>query len=104
MFKFTTIYCKVDDEQMLEDFFSSTHLPLAEALPNLEKREISRVVRKPGGQSRYQLMFELYFQNETVFKLSLASPEGVKLVEALKPWAEAKIITWFFSESFEEDI
>jgi hypothetical protein len=49
-------------------------------------------------------LFVLYFQNETVFNLSLASPEGVKLVAALKPWAEAKIITWFFSESFEEDI
>lgn len=103
MFKFTTIYRKVDDEQKLEDFFSGTHLPLAEALPQLKKREMSRVLRKPGGASRFHLMFELYFENETAFKEAIATETGVALIQALTPWAEAKIITWYFSDSFEED-
>ena len=104
MFKFTTIYRQVDDPEKLEAFFSSTHLPLAEALPNLMKREISRVLRKPGGPSRFYLMFELYLADEADFQMALASETGLELVQALKPWADAKIITWYFSEAFEEDI
>lgn len=104
MFKFTTIYRKVDDEEKLEDFFSGTHLPLAEALPNLRKREISRVLRKPGGASRFYLMFELYFDSEEDFQMAIATETGGQLIQALKPWADAKIITWYFSDSFEEDI
>lgn len=101
-FKFTTIYRKVDDEEKLETFFSGTHLPLAESLPNLSKREVSRVLRKPGGQSRYYLMMELYFDSELAFQQAMSSEVGVQLVQALAPWAEAKLITWFFAESFEE--
>ncbi len=104
MFKFVTIYRRVDDEEALETFFSQTHLPLAESLPNLVKRELSRVNRKPGGESRFHLMFELYFESETVFQEAMLTESGVLLIEALKPWADAKIITWFFTESFEEDI
>lgn len=102
MFKFTTIYRQVEESEQLETFFSGTHLPLAEALPHLVKREISRVTRKPGGQSRFYLMVELYFESETEFQLAMASETGLQLVQALKPWEEAKLISWFFAESFEE--
>lgn len=102
MFKFTTLYRKVDDEEKLEDFFSGTHLPLAEALPNLVKREISRVNRKPGGQSRFHLMVELYFEDEAAFAQAMTTETGGRLIQALELWAEARLITWFFSESFEE--
>ena len=40
MFQFTTIYYRVDDEEKLESFFSSTHLQLAEQLPGLVKSEV----------------------------------------------------------------
>ncbi len=104
MYKFVTIYRKVDDDEILEEFFSNTHLQLAEQLPNLLKREVSRVIRKPGGESRFHLMFELYFESEKTFQAAIATPTGIQLIQALKPWAEAKIITWYFTESFEEEI
>jgi uncharacterized protein (TIGR02118 family) len=102
MYKFVTIYRKVDDEAKLEEFFSGTHLLLAEALVGLRKREVSRVMRKPGGPSRYHLMLELYFEDEAAFQQAMVSETGVRLMQALTPWAEAKIITWFFAESFAE--
>ncbi len=103
MFKFVTLYRRVDDEMALEAFFSTTHLPLAEKLPHLVKREVSRINRKPGGgESRFHLMFELYFDSESQFQQAMSSETGVALIQALKPWADAKIITWFFSDSFEE--
>jgi uncharacterized protein (TIGR02118 family) len=101
-YKFTTIYRKVDDEQQLEAFFSQTHLPLAEQLPYLVKRELSRITYKPGGQSRFYLMLELYFNSQAHFNEAILSEPGVQLIQALTPWAEAKIISWYFAECFEE--
>jgi len=105
MYKFVTIYRLVDDIDLLEEFFSTIHLQLAERLPGLQKREVSRVTHKPGGQaSRFHLMFELYFNSEKAFQEAMNSEVGAQLVQALMPWTEAKIITWYFAESFEEEI
>lgn len=104
MYKFVTLYRRVDDEVALEEFFSQTHLPLAEQLPGMVSREVSRISHKPGGESRYHLMFELYFDSRISFEAAMATPIGVQLIAALTPWAEAKIITWFFADSFLEDM
>jgi uncharacterized protein (TIGR02118 family) len=103
MFKFVTIYRRVDDEAALEDFFSTTHLPLAEKMPGLLKSEVSRITSKPGGESRFHLMYELYFESSTIFYRSLTSKVGKELMNALKGWADASLITWFYSESWEEE-
>ena len=41
---------------------------------------------------------------EAAFQEAMSSEIGIQLIHALKPWSEAKIITWFFSEAFEESI
>lgn len=102
MFKFTVLYRRVDDETSLDTFFSETHLPLSEQLPGLIKSEVGRITGKPGGQSRYHMMYELYFASEKEFALALASPPGQQLMAALKPWADAKLLNWFYSDSYEE--
>ena len=102
MFKFVTIYRRVDDENALEDFFSNTHLQLAEQLPGLLKSEVSRVAGRPGGESRFHLMYELYFDSDKAFFRDLASEPGQRLMAALKEWGDAKLLTWFYAESFEE--
>jgi uncharacterized protein (TIGR02118 family) len=103
MFKFVTIYRRVDNEDVLEKFFAGTHLKLSEQLPGLIKSEVSRVNGKPGGESRFHLMYELYFESADSFETAIATPVGIKLIQALKHWADVKIVTWFFSESFEEE-
>jgi uncharacterized protein (TIGR02118 family) len=103
MFKFVTIYRRVDDEDRLEDFFSSVHLPLAEQLPGLVRTEVSRVGGKPGGESRFHLMYELYFQTEDDFFNSFSSMPGRKMMASLKEWADAKLVTWFYADSWKEE-
>lgn len=102
MFKFVTIYRKVDDELALETFFSETHLQLAEKLPGLVKTEVGRISGKPGGQSRFHLVYELYFATQDDFYAALASEPGHSLMAALTEWANARLITWFFADCFEE--
>jgi len=101
-FKLVTLYRRVDDEQALETFFSGTHLPLAEQLPGLVKSEVSRIGGKPGGESRFHLMYELYFESLEAYSRALKSKPGRALLQALAPWEEARIITWFYSASYEE--
>ncbi len=102
MFKFVTIYRRVDDEEALEDFFSETHLALSERLPGLIKSEVSRVTGQPGGESRFHLMYEIYFDSQNDFYEALASDPGKELMQALKLWAEARIISMYYAESFVE--
>ncbi|MCA9971047.1 MAG: EthD family reductase [Anaerolineales bacterium] len=102
MFKFVTIYRRVDDDDALETFFSTTHLPLAEKLHGLLKSEVSRIEGKPGGESRYHLMYELYFEGQEWFERALMTETGIRLMQALKPWADAKLVTWFYSTAYEE--
>ena len=102
MFKFVTIYRRVDDESALESFFSSTHLPLAERLPGLLKSEVGRVTGKPGGESRFHLMYELYFDSSERFFQALGSEAGQEMMAALKEWSDARLVTWFYCDSFEE--
>ena len=102
MFKFVTIYRRVDDPNAIDQFFSETHLPLSEALPNLVRSEVSWVRGKPGGESRFYMQYELYFESEESWQMALLSEPGVALVRALKPWGDEKILTWFYSETYEE--
>ena len=104
LFKFVTIYRRVDAPDTLETFFSQTHLPLAEQLPGLIRSEVSRVTHKPGGESRFHLMYELYFAAEPDFMRALASEPGIQLMQALKPWADAHLITWFYAHAYAEDV
>jgi uncharacterized protein (TIGR02118 family) len=103
MFKFTTLYRQVDDSSAVDDFFSGTHLPLAEQLEGLLKSEVGRIAGKPGGESRYYLMYELYFASEATYRQAMVSEVGLQLMQALKPWDDARIITWFYAEIFEEE-
>lgn len=102
MFKLTTLYRRVDDEDALEQFFSQTHLPLAEQLPGLQKSEVSRISGKPGGESRFHMMYELYFESRESYQQAMVSDPGLALIKALTPWWKAKVITWFYAESYEE--
>ncbi|HSH01103.1 MAG TPA: EthD family reductase [Anaerolineae bacterium] len=102
MFQFVTIYRRVDDEMVLEEFFSNQHLPLAEQLPGLVKTEVSRITGKPGGESRFHMMYTLYFDDEDSFWRALGSQPGLALMQALKPWGEQRLVTWFYAEAWEE--
>lgn len=104
MFKFVTIYRRVDEENALEEFFSSTQLPLSEQLPGLVRSEVSRITGKPGGESRFHLMYELYFESQDVFYRALGSDAGRELMAELKRWSDAQLITWFYCHSWEEDV
>lgn len=103
MHKFVVLYYRVDDEPALEEFFSHTHLPLLEQLPGLLGREVSRITGQPLGQSRFHLMVEAYFESPAALMNGLASEPGIAMMNALRPWAENKLLTWFYADAFREE-
>ena len=90
-FKFVVIYYQVDDTALLEDFYAGTHLRLIEQWPSLQRREISRIAGKPGAPSRFHLMVEAYFENESAMRAAQISGPGRELMDALRPWAAARL-------------
>lgn len=102
MFKFVVLYYRVDDQNALEDFFSYTHLPLTEKLPGLIKTEVGRITGKPGGNSRFHLEYSAYFADENGFLQAMTSEPGRELMAALMTWADARLISWYYAESFSE--
>ncbi len=104
MYKFVCIYRQVDDLDALDTFFSGTHLQLAEKLPHLIRTELNNVSGKPGGKSRFYRMYSLYFGSQMMLENALRSEIGQQLMAALKPWADAKLIRWFYADVFENEL
>ncbi len=102
MEKFVVLYYRVDDDSTLEDFYANTHRHLLEQLPGLVKLEVSRITGQPEGNSRFHLMVEAYFTNENSRQAALLSEPGIEMMNALKLWADHKLIVWFYAQSFSE--
>jgi len=102
MYKFVVLYYRVDDETALEAFFSSTHVPLMDQLPGLAAVEIGRVTGQPLGRSRFHLVVEAYFADRAALAAGLASEPGIALMNALRPWAEERLIAWYYADAFHE--
>ena len=103
MHTFTVLYYRVDDETSLEKFFSSVHLPLLERLPGLRAIQISRIMGQPLGQSRFTLTIEATFDDRPALEAALVTETGIMLMNALRPWAENRLIAWYYADSFREE-
>ena len=103
MYQFVVLYYRVDDESALENFFSSTHLPLLEGLPGLRAVTVSRITGQPTGQSRFTLVVAAAFADQKALEAALLSPTGLALMNALRPWAENRLIAWYYADSFVEE-
>jgi hypothetical protein len=47
-------------------------------------------------------MYELYFDSQAAFFQALESEAGQELMAALVEWDNARLFTWFYSESWDE--
>ena len=75
MFKLMVLYQKPDDPAAFMKHFQELHLPLARAIPGLEKVEINAVDMQIGAP-RYFLISELHFRDRATLEGALKSPEN----------------------------
>jgi uncharacterized protein (TIGR02118 family) len=77
MAKLIVLYKKPTDPKAFDDYYSSTHIPLAKKIPGLKRYEVSQgQVGSPAGASPYHLVATLEFASMTDLQKALGSAEG----------------------------
>lgn len=76
MVKLIAIYQMASDVPAFEKHYRDIHCPLAMKLPGLKKCELGWVRGALGGNARYHLVAELYFEDHAALNRAINSPEG----------------------------
>jgi len=76
MVKLIALYKKPSDIQAFEEHYKNNHTPLVKKMPGLKKLEVSKITSAIGGESKFHLLAEMYFENEDALNAAMASPEG----------------------------
>lgn len=76
MVKLIVLYAHPEDKAAFDERYRKQHIAIAKKLPGLRRYEMSWVKGSPGGEPRYHLVAELYFDDMQALKAALKSPEG----------------------------
>ena len=76
MVKLVVLYKKPADVAAFEKHYIEIHTPLAKKMPGLKKLEVLHFTGSPGGEAKFHMMAELYFDTQEAMQSALNSPEG----------------------------
>ena len=76
MVKLVALYKKPADVAAFEKHYREIHTPLAKKMPGLKRLEVSHFTGSPGGEPKFYMMAEMYFETREAMTAALASPEG----------------------------
>ena len=76
MVKLVALYKKPADVAAFEKHYAEVHTPLAKKMPGLRRMEVCRFTGAPGGEAKFYLMAEMYFEDKAAMTAALGSPEG----------------------------
>ena len=92
MAQLVALYKNPSDTKAFDDYYASTHAPLAKTLPGLRRYEISTgAVVTASGDSPYYLVALLEFDSLDAIGAALGSPEGQKTAADLANFAQAGV-------------
>jgi uncharacterized protein (TIGR02118 family) len=76
MVKLIALYKKPGNTVEFDEHYASVHTPIVKKLPGMKKLEVSKITSAIGGEAKFYLLAEMYFENEDALNAALASPEG----------------------------
>ncbi len=77
MVKLVVLYGSPDDPAAFDEHYNSTHVPLAQKIPNVRRFEAGKVLGTPdGGSPPFYLMAELWFDSAEELASAMGTPEG----------------------------
>lgn len=97
MVKLIVLYKKPADPAAFDKHYFDVHAPLAAKMPGLRKMEVARCYGAPGGEPRFYLQAEMYFDSKDALTAALASPEGKAAGKDVMSFA-GDLITMIFAE------
>jgi uncharacterized protein (TIGR02118 family) len=98
MHKVTVLYGQPEDAAAFEEYYESTHMPIAAKIPNVQRFESGKAVATPdGGQPEYHRIAELWFEDMDQLQQSMGSEEGQDATGDIPNFATGGV-TVFISE------
>ena len=92
MAKLVAMYKKPIDAKAFDDYYYSTHVPIAKKIPGLRRYEVSTgPVGTPAGESAYHLVATLSFDSMDAIQQGLGSREGAAAAADLGNFAQAGV-------------
>jgi uncharacterized protein (TIGR02118 family) len=76
MIKLIVLYGPPTDPAAFDDYYMSTHVPLAQKIPGLRRFEVARIGSLDGSAPQFHLQAELYFDDSEALMSALGTPEG----------------------------
>jgi uncharacterized protein (TIGR02118 family) len=81
MFTLTVLYGQPDDPDAFEQYYGTAHKDVAQRLPNVRRKALSKAIGTPGGGTpAYYRTATLFFDSREEGEQALASPEGQALL------------------------
>jgi uncharacterized protein (TIGR02118 family) len=97
MAQLVAMYKHPSDKKAFDDYYASTHAPLAKTMPGLRRYEYSTAeVVSAAGESPYYLVALLEFDSLEAIKTALNSPEGQQTAGDLGNFAQAGVDLFMF--------
>jgi uncharacterized protein (TIGR02118 family) len=87
--KLIVLYRKPNNPAAFDDYYFSTHVPLAKTIPGITAYEVSDgPVVTPQGDSAYHLIATLTFASMDALQAAFASPQGQRTAADLGNFAD----------------
>ena len=91
-----------NDPKKYDEYYFTTHVPLARKLPGLRRFEVTRgPVAQHGGQSDIHMIAILHFDNVPAIHAAIESPEGQVASGDIANFAKPENVKILISESEE---
>jgi uncharacterized protein (TIGR02118 family) len=97
MVKLVALYKKPVDAAAFEKHYKEVHTPLTKKMPGLRRLEVAHMTGSPGGEPKFYMMAELYFESGDAMKAALGSPEGKAAAKDVMSFAGDLIYMMFAS-------
>ena len=92
MAKLLALYKKPANVQAFDDYYYSTHVPIAKKVPGLRRYEVNvGPVVTPAGDSPFHLIATLTFDSLGALQQALGSPEGAAAAGDLANFGQAGV-------------
>lgn len=77
MVKVIALYKHPENKEEFDKHYFETHAPITAKIPGLRKMVVTRITGSPmGGEGKYYLMCEMYYDSYEAMKTALRTDEG----------------------------
>ncbi|MFD3447400.1 EthD family reductase [Microbacteriaceae bacterium 4G12] len=101
MIKMIALYKHPENKEAFDEHYFNVHGPITAKIPGLRKMEVTKIVGSPmGGEGKYYLMCEMYYDSHEDLKNGMRSVEGKASGKDLMGFA-GELVTLMIGEEVE---